>query len=97
QLQCHRITLHKNLFFSFVCSGVTIIAYETVIMHDTITSPDPIKDRNKAGCKIIMILSKYFRITNYMWMFCEGYYLHKLIASAFHEQKNLVVFYLIGW
>jgi calcitonin receptor len=32
-----------------------------------------------------------------MWMFCEGFYLHRLIASAFMEQKSLLVFYLIGW
>jgi hypothetical protein len=36
-------------------------------------------------------------MTNYMWMFCEGYYLHKLIASAFAEQKSLITFYVIGW
>jgi hypothetical protein len=36
-------------------------------------------------------------MTNYMWMFCEGFYLHKLIAAAFAEQKSLLVFYLIGW
>ncbi len=30
-------------------------------------------------------------------MFCEGFYLHKLIAAAFAEQKSLLVFYLLGW
>ncbi|GFQ82447.1 calcitonin gene-related peptide type 1 receptor [Trichonephila clavata] len=33
----------------------------------------------------------------YMWMFCEGFYLHKLIAAAFAEQKSLYMFYFIGW
>lgn len=36
-------------------------------------------------------------MTNFMWMFCEGFYLHKLIAAAFAEQKNLIMFYIIGW
>ncbi|KAL3220008.1 hypothetical protein MRX96_005745 [Rhipicephalus microplus] len=27
----------------------------------------------------------------------KGFYLHKLIASAFAEQKSLLVFYVIGW
>lgn len=48
-------------------------------------------------CKFLLILTKYFRMTNYMWMFCEGFYLHKLIAAAFAEQKNLIMFYVIGW
>jgi hypothetical protein len=49
------------------------------------------------SCKVLFVLTKYFRLTNYMWMFSEGFYLHKLIASAFAEQKSLLVFYLIGW
>ncbi|GFY45917.1 calcitonin gene-related peptide type 1 receptor [Trichonephila inaurata madagascariensis] len=32
-----------------------------------------------------------------MWMFCEGFYLHKLIAASFAEQKSLRMFYFIGW
>lgn len=29
--------------------------------------------------------------------FCEGFYLHRLIAAAFAEQKSFIIFYLIGW
>ncbi|GBN66110.1 hypothetical protein AVEN_264500-1 [Araneus ventricosus] len=36
-------------------------------------------------------------MTTYMWMFCEGFYLHKLIAASFAEQKSLRMFYFIGW
>ncbi|ROT76536.1 Calcitonin gene-related peptide type 1 receptor [Penaeus vannamei] len=32
-----------------------------------------------------------------MWMFCEAFYLHKLVASAFAEQRSLFVYYAIGW
>lgn len=42
-------------------------------------------------------MTRYFRMTNYMWMFCEGYYLHKLIASAFAEENSLLPLYIIGW
>lgn len=54
-------------------------------------------EQNGPGCKFLFILTKYCRMTNYMWMFCEGFYLHKLIAAAFAEQKNLIMFYIIGW
>jgi len=32
-----------------------------------------------------------------MWMFCEGFYLRRLISNAFAEERNLVLFYVIGW
>jgi len=32
-----------------------------------------------------------------MWMFCEGFYLHRLISNAFAEERNLMLFYVIGW
>ena len=53
--------------------------------------------QNGLGCRVLFMLTKYSRMTNYMWMFCEGFYLHKLIASAFAEQKSLCLFYIIGW
>lgn len=36
-------------------------------------------------------------MTTYMWMFCEGFYLHKLIAASFAEQRSLTMYYFIGW
>jgi 7 transmembrane receptor (Secretin family). len=53
--------------------------------------------QNGPYCKIILLLTKYFRLTNYMWMFCEGFYLHRLISTAFAEEKGLALFYVIGW
>jgi hypothetical protein len=32
-----------------------------------------------------------------MWMFCEGVYLHRLISTAFAEERSLILFYGIGW
>ena len=53
--------------------------------------------QNGVGCRVLFMLTRYFRMTNYMWMFCEGFYLHRLISAAFAEQKSFVVFYLLGW
>jgi hypothetical protein len=32
-----------------------------------------------------------------MWMFCEGFYLRRLISNAFAEERNFLLFYAIGW
>jgi hypothetical protein len=53
--------------------------------------------QNGPYCKLILLLTKYFRLTNYMWMFCEGFYLHRLISTAFAEERSLLLFYAIGW
>ena len=44
-----------------------------------------------------MMLTKYFRLTNYTWMFCEGYYLHRLLANTFEEERSLLFILSIGW
>ncbi|PRD26749.1 UNVERIFIED_CONTAM: Calcitonin receptor [Trichonephila clavipes] len=53
--------------------------------------------KTHAGCKLFYTVTKYMRLSTYMWMFCEGFYLHKLIAAAFAEQKGVLIFYAIGW
>ncbi|GFS55228.1 g_PROTEIN_RECEP_F2_4 domain-containing protein [Nephila pilipes] len=100
QLQVHRISMHKNLFMSLFLNGLVVILFKSIVIVDELkrsATYQTIMDKNGDGCKILFILTKYFRMTNYMWMFCEGFYLHKLIAAAFAEQKNLLMFYLIGW
>ncbi|XP_035206358.1 calcitonin gene-related peptide type 1 receptor-like isoform X2 [Stegodyphus dumicola] len=100
QLQVHRIMMHRNLFLSLLLNGVMMILFKSIVMLDEFKRTDiynGVLNRNQAGCKFLLILSRYFRMTNYMWMFCEGFYLHKLISAAFAEQKNLLIFYIIGW
>lgn len=49
-------------------------------------------------CQILHVLVHYFLVSNYLWMFCEGLYLHTLLVVAFvAEEKLLKWFYLIGW
>ncbi|KAG8178865.1 hypothetical protein JTE90_018560 [Oedothorax gibbosus] len=100
QLQVHRISMHKNLFLSLFLNGVAVVLFKAIVIVDELDKSDnyhTIMDGNGDACKILSILTRYFRMTNYMWMFCEGFYLHKLIAAAFAEQKNLIMFYMIGW
>ncbi|CAL8307194.1 unnamed protein product [Merluccius merluccius] len=92
-LSCQRITLHKNLFFSFVLnSGITIIWFTTVANR-----PDPMES-NPVSCKVIMFIHLYLMSCNYFWMLCEGIYLHTLIVVAvFAEKQHLMWYYLLGW
>ncbi|XP_037089833.1 calcitonin gene-related peptide type 1 receptor-like [Pollicipes pollicipes] len=99
QLKVHRVSIHKNFFVSLLLNSVMVIVFKCVVMLDELSqsgSPS-ILEKNGVGCKILFIMTKYCRLTNYLWQFCESYYLHKLIASAFAEQRSLLIFYIIGW
>ncbi|KAJ4445710.1 hypothetical protein ANN_12395 [Periplaneta americana] len=101
QLHGHRIALHKNLFSSLLFNAIFEIWFKTGVMLTAYDDDDhgqkSILKENGPYCKIILLLTKYFRLTNYMWMFCEGFYLHRLISAAFAEERSLVLFYVIGW
>uniref|UniRef100_A0A4W3JTY3 Calcitonin gene-related peptide type 1 receptor n=1 Tax=Callorhinchus milii TaxID=7868 RepID=A0A4W3JTY3_CALMI len=92
-LSCQRITLHKNLFFSFVCNSVITIIWLTVVAND-----QELVASNPIGCKISQFIHLYLMGCNYFWMLCEGIYLHTLIVVAvFAEKQHLLWYYLLGW
>uniref|UniRef100_A0A8C2WPT8 Calcitonin gene-related peptide type 1 receptor n=1 Tax=Cyclopterus lumpus TaxID=8103 RepID=A0A8C2WPT8_CYCLU len=81
-LSCQRITLHKNLFLSFVLNSIITVVWLTTV----------------ATCKLLMFIHLYLLSCNYFWMLCEGIYLHTLIVVAvFAEKQHLVWYYLLGW
>ncbi|XP_028278741.1 calcitonin gene-related peptide type 1 receptor isoform X2 [Parambassis ranga] len=92
-LSCQRITLHKNLFCSYVLnSALTIIYLVTVVNNPKVVS------RNPVGCKVLHFFHMYMLGCNYFWMLCEGIYLHTLIVVAvFAEEQHLHWYYLLGW
>ncbi|KAF7245068.1 Calcitonin gene-related peptide type 1 receptor [Varanus komodoensis] len=92
-LSCQRITLHKNLFFSFVCNSiVTIICLTGVANNQQLVAANPV------GCKVAQFFHLYLMVCNYFWMLCEGIYLHTLIVVAvFAEKQHLLWYYLLGW
>ncbi|XP_077978143.1 calcitonin gene-related peptide type 1 receptor-like isoform X2 [Glandiceps talaboti] len=96
-LSCPRITLHKNLFFSFIFNGVCWILWFSIVAEnpDLVTNPD---EAVQVSCKILNVMTQYFLSCNYFWMLCEGIYLHTLIVVAvFSERSRLVWYYLLGW
>uniref|UniRef100_A0A8C2GS99 Calcitonin gene-related peptide type 1 receptor n=1 Tax=Cyprinus carpio TaxID=7962 RepID=A0A8C2GS99_CYPCA len=92
-LSCQRITLHKNLFFSFVLNSViTIIFFTCVANNQEVTQANPV------SCKVSVFIHQYLLGCNYFWMLCEGIYLHTLIVVAvFAEKQHLMWYYFLGW
>ncbi|XP_038627518.1 calcitonin receptor [Tachyglossus aculeatus] len=92
-LSCQRITLHKNLFISYVLNSLfTLIHLSTVVPNANLVNRDPV------GCKVLQFVHQYMLGCNYLWMLCEGAYLHTLIVVAvFAEEQRLHWYYLLGW
>uniref|UniRef100_A0A672NN58 Calcitonin gene-related peptide type 1 receptor n=1 Tax=Sinocyclocheilus grahami TaxID=75366 RepID=A0A672NN58_SINGR len=112
-LSCQRITLHKNLFFSFVLNSViTIIFFTCVANNQEVTQANPVTVISpplviliscnwffsQVSCKVSVFIHHYLLGCNYFWMLCEGIYLHTLIVVAvFAEKQHLMWYYLLGW
>uniref|UniRef100_A0A673A3Q9 Calcitonin receptor n=2 Tax=Sphaeramia orbicularis TaxID=375764 RepID=A0A673A3Q9_9TELE len=92
-LSCQRITLHKNLFCSYVLNSALTIMYLAGVVND----PELVR-RNPVGCKVLHFFHMYMFGCTYFWMLCEGIYLHTLIVVAvFAEEQHLHWYYLLGW
>ncbi|KAM8841240.1 calcitonin gene-related peptide type 1 receptor [Spinachia spinachia] len=92
-LSCQRITLHKNLFCSYVLNSALTIIYLVAVVSE----PEVVA-RNPVGCKVLHFFHMYMLGCNYFWMLCEGIYLHTLIVVAvFAEEQHLHWYYLLGW
>ncbi|KAM9444901.1 calcitonin gene-related peptide type 1 receptor isoform 1-T1 [Clarias gariepinus] len=91
-LSCQRISLHKNMFLSFIFNSIFMIIWLTnVIYNQQMTS-------NYIFCNILVSLMHYASCSTYFWMLCEGIYLHTLIIVAvFVGEQQLSWYYLLGW
>ncbi|KAF4078534.1 hypothetical protein AMELA_G00200170 [Ameiurus melas] len=92
-LSCQRISLHKNMFLSFIFNSILMVIWLTMIFHD-----EQLAATNQIGCKILSSLIHYAACSTYFWMLCEGIYLHTLIIVAvFVGEQQLSWYYLLGW
>ncbi|ODM93930.1 Calcitonin-like peptide type 1 receptor [Orchesella cincta] len=92
-LSCTRVTIHKHLFASFIINNsLWLVWYRTVV-----SSHITVNELNQVYCAVLHILTHYFMMANYFWMFCEGFYLHTLLVYAFTraESKLLTWFYVL--
>lgn len=97
----HRIRLHINFFAALLFANIMSILWDVTVTYDRVTSDSlnttPVLMANGTGCKILAFFRLYFKSTTYVWMFCEGFYLHRLISNAFRPPKSLSFFYGSGW
>nr|KAG5714345.1 hypothetical protein BaRGS_018562 [Batillaria attramentaria] len=97
----HRIRLHICFFAALLFSNIMSILWDVIVTHDRLTNDSensvPVLQANGVGCKLLAFLRLYFKSTTYVWMFCEGFYLHRLISNAFRPPKSLMFLYSLGW
>lgn len=93
QLNSTRVRIHMNLFASFLVNNTMwIIWYEFVVDDDRVLHHNPV------WCQLTHVFVQYFMVANYFWMFCEGVYLHTLLAVAFVTERRLMKWLnLVGW
>ncbi|XP_065163719.1 calcitonin receptor-like [Atheta coriaria] len=93
-LKCTRIRLHIHLFLSFIMNNIMwLIWYIEVIPRSS-----ELRSENPLWCQAVEIFLKYFLVANYMWMFCEGLYLHiSLVVVFVRDNVAWIWFVLIGW
>ncbi|KAL4222384.1 hypothetical protein ACF0H5_018423 [Mactra antiquata] len=95
----NRIKLHICLFLSFILTSIVTIIWDFGVHLDRLENEnhDTILYKNSGGCKFLYLCIRYVNTTTFFWMFCEGFYLHRLIVHAFLVPKTLIPYYLFGW
>ncbi|XP_022309182.2 calcitonin receptor-like isoform X1 [Crassostrea virginica] len=93
QLRCERITVHKNLFISYIITNLCNVIYLSIVSFD-----EGVLMSNPVWCQALHVLTQYAVVSNFSWMFCEGLCLHTLMMHTFMSgNKLIVVCLIIGW
>ncbi|XP_062247343.1 calcitonin gene-related peptide type 1 receptor [Platichthys flesus] len=93
-LSCQRISLHKNMFLSFILNSIVTIMWLSL----TAANDQTISTSDSVSCKVLAVLTQYASTSNYFWMLCQGIYLHTLIIVAvFVGEQQLFWYYVLGW
>ncbi|XP_076015455.1 calcitonin gene-related peptide type 1 receptor [Genypterus blacodes] len=93
-LSCQRISLHKNMFLSFILNSMVTIMWLSL----SVGNNQATMATNPVSCKVLAVLNQYTFASSYFWMLCEGIYLHTLIVVAvFVGEQQLFLYYVLGW
>ncbi|GAB1609911.1 hypothetical protein Ahia01_001277000, partial [Argonauta hians] len=84
KLRCRRNTIHVNLFLSFILRALM-----------NLTKVNMVKPWD---CHLFFTVFMYSVLTNFVWVFIEGIYLHILIYfSVFAENPKTKWYIISGW
>lgn len=93
QLDCARVSIHKNLFLTYILNGIVwIIEYKAIVTEGQVLLENPI------WCQAVHVMTQYTTCSNYFWMFCEGLFMNTVIVQTFSTTFYLRnICYIIGW
>ena len=92
-LHCGRVSVHLNLFLSFILSNICWLVWDNAVLPFSSLWTD-----NPLWCRLFNLVITYFTITTYFWMLCEGGYLQMVLLNTFESDKNrLRVLMILGW
>lgn len=88
-----RIRLHMHLFTSLLLHAIISALLKWHLLRLTLdqnqSQQSPLDESSShhqpSFCLVLSVLLRYFRSTNYLWMFNEALYLHQLIKHAFSQ------------
>ncbi|CAH0578219.1 unnamed protein product [Chrysodeixis includens] len=92
-LQCTRIRIHIHLFAAFALNNILWIVWYRAVVNRV-----DVVQENKEWCQILHVVTNYFMLTSYLWMFCEGLHLHIALVVVFvKDEVAMRWFVALGW
>uniref|UniRef100_A0A2C9LKA4 G-protein coupled receptors family 2 profile 1 domain-containing protein n=1 Tax=Biomphalaria glabrata TaxID=6526 RepID=A0A2C9LKA4_BIOGL len=96
----HRIRLHICLMLSSFLTSASMITWDLVIASNRMTTAnkqDTFIHQNSIACRVLQLTTRYANMAAFMWMFIEGFHLHRLLVHAFSVPKSLLPYYILGY
>uniref|UniRef100_A0ACB8FVV3 Uncharacterized protein n=1 Tax=Sphaerodactylus townsendi TaxID=933632 RepID=A0ACB8FVV3_9SAUR len=95
RLHCPRNYIHIHLFLTFILKAIAIFVRDLVVFQ---TEGTDYCSFSTSQCKISVVFSHYFMMTNFMWLLVEALYLNCLLLSSFpHGRRYFWWLVLFGW
>ncbi|XP_031767530.2 calcitonin gene-related peptide type 1 receptor-like [Galleria mellonella] len=92
-LQCTRIRIHIHLFTSVALNNILWIVWYKTVVHQV-----DVVQNNEAWCQVLHVITNFFMVSSYIWMFCEGLHLHIALVVVFVKEDIAMRWFLaVGW